>query len=653
MNAELLTSLGYLRIAAISPVVSVGNPEANVTEILTWCTKAIEAGAEVLVFPELCITGYTCADIFRSADLLSESLNQLQRITQYSRNHSQIILVGLPLLVQDALYNVAAVIQHGSIVTFVPKVQLPHKQEFYEHRWFVSANNLRVTEIVLPQFGVVPISTRWKGAIAGIPDAVLGVEICEDVWGLYPQSTSLAWDGVTVVANLSASNELVGKTAYRKSLIASQSARTYTAYVYASAGASESTTDTVFGGHCIIAECGEVLQESTLMELHGSMIVADVHPQRCVHERLNATSWQHPKTEGIIQHNLNIRPTVKHTLLRNISTTPFVPEGMLELDARSAQILQIQATALAMRLKKSGAQNMVLGLSGGLDSTLALLVCKQTATLLNWPASSIICVTMPGFGTTARTKTNAEQLATALETELKVVSISDAVVQHFKDIGHEGIPDITYENAQARHRTLVLMDIANMNNGLVIGTGDLSEIALGWSTYNADHMSMYNVNCGVPKTLVQHIIRWYTTTQAPYNVEAILRDILDTPISPELLPVQNNEQLQQTEQVLGPYILHDFFLYHWLRLGETVEQTGILAMYAFEGKYTPEEVCTWFEVFLKRFVHNQFKRSCMPDGPKVGTVALSPRADWRMPSDASAQLFVDKVRVLKKSIKAV
>ncbi len=645
MNPSLITSLGYVRVASIAPVVTVADVEANVEEIIRRAEQAVAEAVDVAVFPELCITGYTCGDLFMHPDLLSGALRGLDRLRRWSAGVPMLLVVGMPLEVSGRLFNTAVVLRDGHILAAIPKTHLPNTNEFYDRRRFASALDADDDTVRIGDADV-PFGADLLLADAADPALMMGVEICEDLWSVEPPSGSLARHGATLLVNCSASNETIGKAAYRRDLVRLQSARTYAAYVYASAGPTESTTDTVFGGYAIVAECGDVLAESDRCLLDGTMIVADVDLRRCLRERLNGTSWSAEiaaDTVRVIETTL-VR-TVKDDVRRRIDPHPFVPAGSADRAERCREIINIQATGLAVRVRRSRARTMVVGLSGGLDSTLALLVCLRSARTLGLPPSSILAVSMPGLGTTDRTRTNAERLAAALGVDFRTIPITDAVMTHFRDIGHDpSDTSIVYENAQARERTQILMDLANGCGGIVVGTGDLSEIALGWSTYNADHMSMYNPNGGVPKTLVRHLIAWFAD-EAGGEAASVLRDILDTPISPELLPTgANGEIAQRTEDVLGPYEVHDFFLYRFVRLREPVSTIAVLAVLAFRDRYEPGRVLDWLGVFLRRFVQNQFKRSCMPDGPKVGSVALSPRADWRMPSDASSTLWEAELR---------
>ena len=648
MISALITSLGYVRVATIAPDVSIGDVQQNVERIQACVAEAHSSGAEVVVLPELSLTGYSCGDMFRDSTLLAAAVNGLERLRIWSENLSCLFVVGAPVVHRGHLYNAAIVISNGAFVACVPKSFLPNAGEFYDGRWFRSGRHVRSEEIIIASKHV-PFGSDIMISDVHRAELRIGIEICEDLWSTEPPSGRLARAGATLILNLSASNEVVGKASYRRQLVHSQSARTYTCYAYASAGPGESTTDTVFGGHCLIAECGEPLAESDRFVISGSSCIADVDVGRCLRERLGSTSFpQEEVPEGLRQIGVVVPHHVKSDILRPVITRPFVPSNAVDRDERCHEIASIQATGLAMRLKRSGAKRLVIGVSGGLDSTLALLVCRQACEILGKSLDTILAVAMPGLGTTQRTHANAGLLCSELGIPYRSIDISTAVMDHFRDIGHDpSVHNVTFENAQARERTHVLMDLANMHGGMVVGTGDLSEIALGWSTYNADHMSMYNPNAGVPKTLVRSMIEWYAA-HLPGATAAVLRDILDTPISPELLPTEANaDSVQRTEDVLGPYVVHDFFLYHFVRLREPLTTIGVLAIHAFDGMYDREQILTWLEIFVRRFVTNQFKRSCMPDGPKVGSVALSPRADWRMPSDMNPQPLIDEVRNLR------
>lgn len=648
MNASLISSLGYVRIAVCAPRVAIADIAANVEEIKRLAIDVHAQGAEIAVFPELCLTGYTCGDMFRQPTLLHAGMHGLEALRTFSANLHLLMVVSAPLEWRGKLYNTAVVINDGEYVAVVPKSFLPNTREYYDQRWFASGLGIHDETIHL-NGNEVPFGTDILIADTTRNHVVVGIEICEDLWSVEPPSGEMARQGATLILNCSASNEVVGKAAYRRSLVQMQSARTYTAYAYSSAGPTESTTDVVYGGHCMITECGDLVVQNDRFALQGSYAIADVDLERCVRERLGATSFAQEDTLLVMRRLMTRIPvSSKRDIRRRIDTSPFVPQLSEDRAERCHEIMSIQATGLAVRVQRSGAKKLVLGLSGGLDSTLALLVSRKACDMLGMPNDAILAVSMPGMGTTDRTFNNAEALALAIGVSYQSISIKNAVLSHFADIGHDPTDtSIVYENAQARERTQILMDLANMNRGLVVGTGDLSEIALGWSTYNADHISMYNPNAGVPKTLVQHLIAWYADS-ATEDVAIILRDILDTPISPELLPTASDgSHGHRTEDVIGPYEVHDFFLYRFVRLQESVRSIAILACIAFAPRYTPAQILTWFGIFLSRFIVNQFKRSCIPDGVKVGSVALSPRADWRMPSDMSTSLWLAELEAVK------
>lgn len=651
MNASLISSLGYVRIAACAPRVTLADVTANVEEIKRIATEVHKQGADIALFPELCLCGYTCADLFRQPTLLQACLNGLEALRIFSENLHLLMVVSAPLEWQGKLYNVAVVINDGAYVAVVPKSYLPNTREYYDQRWFASGRSLR-GEMVHINGHDVPFGVDILIADVARQSLVLGVELCEDLWSIAPPSGELVRHGATIILNCSASNEIVGKASYRANLVQMQSARTYSVYAYSSAGPTESTTDVVYGGHCMVAECGEMVAQNQRFELRGSYTLADVDIDRCVRERLGGTSFAQEDSQQIVRRiQTRVPSSTKHSILRRIDTSPFVPAHSNDRAERCHEIMSIQATGLAVRIQRSGAKKVVLGLSGGLDSTLALLVCMKACDLLGLPHETILAVSLPGMGTTDRTFSNAEALAEAIGVSYRTISIEQAVHAHFADIGHDPAKtDLVYENAQARERTQILMDLANMHRGIVVGTGDLSEIALGWSTYNADHMSMYNPNAGVPKTLVQHLIAWHAES-ASEAVAVILRDILDTPISPELLPKgADGSHGHTTEDVIGPYEIHDFFLYRFVRLQEPVRTIAVLACVAFAPRYTSDQILGWLRIFLTRFIVNQFKRSCMPDGVKVGSVALSPRSDWRMPSDMSTALWLSELESVTAEI---
>ena len=651
---------GFYRFACVSPVLKVADTAYNTEEIIRSAKIAASNGAAFVVFPELCITGYTCSDLFHQELLLQNSSRSLLKIADALKDSDAVIAVGLPLRIFGRLYNCAAFVQRGRVVAVTPKIHLPNQREFYEKRHFSSGRDLlrgdagngcAPLRCLIEGAGEVPITNFFmvKGS-----EVRIGVELCEDLWTPAPPSGELALAGANVIVNLSASDALVGKRDYRRNLVMNQSARCMAAYVYASAGVHESTTDMVFSGHLMIAENGSMLTESKPFSRETEIVYADVDVERLNMQRLSEGSFQDFDSRAIIARAATLECLRDCDMLqyRFVSPTPFVPGSTETRDVSCTEIFNIQCAGLAKRLDASHSKRAVIGLSGGLDSTLALLVVAETFKLLNRPAKEILALTMPGFGTTKRTKNNAVELAKLLGVELRTVDIQKACLQHFADIGHDPQKlDVTYENVQARERTQILMDIANSEGGIVIGTGDLSEIALGWSTYNADHMSMYAVNCDIPKTLVRHIVSWYAdraihnpsetgahleTREKGAALAAVLRDILDTPVSPELLPADSSGQIaQKTESILGAYELHDFFLYHFAKYGASPEKLRYLAKYAFANRYSDEEIDKALAVFIRRFFTQQFKRSCIPDGPKVGTISLSPRADWRMPSDAS------------------
>ncbi len=627
---------GFLRVASATPTIKVADCRYNADAVIAQAVEAAENGASLVVFPELCITGYTCGDLFLQRSLLVSAENELKRIMDETASLDCVILVGLPVRANSGLYNCAAVICRGEILGLVPKKFIPNYSEFYELRHFTPAPNDLITVKMFSGN-----DTRWisieKNVIfqcIDMPEFRLGVEICEDLWTAEPPSGKLALNGATVIANLSASDEIIGKAGYRRMLVSSQSARLLSAYVYTSAGIGESTQDLVFSGHDMICENGTMLAESK--RFAPGIIYADVDLQKLENDRAKTNTFVGEDNYCIVEFNLPVRDI---DIKRYYSRTPFVPENKTHLEERCEEILTIQATGLATRIRHTNVKTVVIGLSGGLDSTLALIVAVHAMDMLERDRKDIIAVTMPCFGTTKRTKSNAEILAESYGVSFMDIDISKAVTQHFEDIGQDiNTFDVTYENGQARERTQVLMDIANKTGGFVIGTGDLSELALGWATYNGDHMSMYAVNASIPKTLVRHLTA-YEASQSEGSLKAALLDILDTPVSPELLPPADGEISQKTEDLVGPYELHDFFLYYFVRCGFTAQKIFRLAKKAFAGHYDDETILKWLRTFIRRFFSQQFKRSCLPDGPKVGTVTLSPRGDWRMPSDASSAVF--------------
>ena len=618
---------GFLRVASATPYIKVADCTGNSQKIIAMAKEANENGASIVVFPELCITGYTCSDLFLQRALLNAAEENLKYIIKETKELDCVILVGLPVRANSGLYNCAAVICHGDLLGLVPKKYIPNYSEFYELRHFTPAKD------ELTSIDFLGKQTYFGKDIIfeclGMPEFKLGVEICEDLWTAEPPSGKLALNGATIIANLSASDEVIGKADYRRMLVRSQSARLLSAYVYTSAGLGESTQDLVFSGHNMICENGSILAESK--RFTTGIIYADVDLQKMESERAKTNTFVGEDDF----YNVKFRLPLKDLeLKRTFSKTPFVPTNKANLDERCEEILTIQATGLATRIQHTNVKSVVIGLSGGLDSTLALIVAVHAMDMLKRDRKDIIAVTMPCFGTTKRTKSNAEILAESYGVSFKDINISKAVTQHFEDIGQSmEVLDVTFENGQARERTQVLMDIANKTGGFVIGTGDLSELALGWATYNGDHMSMYAVNASIPKTLVRHLTA-FEAEHSEGDLKKALLDILDTPVSPELLPPKDGEISQKTEDLVGPYELHDFFLYYLVRQGFTPKKIFRLAKIAFSGVYDDETIKKWLKTFLRRFFSQQFKRSCLPDGPKVGTVTLSPRGDWRMPSDA-------------------
>ena len=624
---------GFVKIAAATPNIRVGDCRYNAEQIVQIVCDSEKDGAKLIVFPELCVTGYTCGDLFLQDTLLRAAEDACAYMLKSTVAWNIVVVVGMPVVYCGKFYNCAVVMQAGKLLGIVPKTNLPNYGEFQELRHFTPGGEVCGAVILCGQ--TVPINARMLFSCNSLQDFRIGIEICEDLWVAIPASSGLARAGATVIANLSASNETIGKAAYRRLLLKGQSARLNCAYVYADAGWGESTTDLVFAGHNLIAENGQILLESMPFAQENTSIYTEIDLRRIAYERRRQNTCATPCTQSdyhIVTFDLDLQETL---LTRPILQEPFVPETGNELAARCEEVLMIQAQGLRKRMAHIGESKPVIGISGGLDSTLALLVCVRAQKLLGAPINDILALTMPCFGTTARTKSNAQLLCEALGVPCKTVDITATVRQHFLDI-EQPIDklDAAFENAQARERTQVLMDTANQVGGLVVGTGDLSELALGWATFNGDHMSMYGVNASVPKTLVRHIVKYVADTCGEECLKRVLYDILDTPVSPELLPAENGEISQQTEQIVGPYALHDFFLYHFMRWGMEPEKILRLAVYAFAGVYDRRTILHWLRVFTKRFFTQQFKRSCLPDGPKVGSVSLSPRGDWRMPSDA-------------------
>lgn len=631
---------GFVKVSAGTPDIKVADCDYNRGQITAMIDNAYQQGVRILVLPELCITGYTCQDLFFQQALLDGALNSLKAITEHTKGMDMLTAVGCPLRFHGELYNCAVVIKDGKILGVVPKKFLPNYNEFYEMRHFTAAPE---GEFDIELFGEsVPFGLGLLFECRELPELVLAVEVCEDLWAAEPPSIALALGGATVIANLSASNETIGKFDYRRELVNSQSARLLCGYVFSSAGSGESTQDLVFSGHDIVAENGNILAESALYST--GLTTSEIDVKKLAGERRKNTSFTGGLRPGMrrIPFDMQVRPT---KLTRTVRRTPFVPQTSAEMDKRCEDILAMQAHGLEKRVRHTNAKTLVIGISGGLDSTLALLVSVEAMKLLGRPASDILAVTMPCFGTTQRTRSNAEKLCMLLGTQLRVIDIAAAVKQHFADIGHdENDRNVVYENAQARERTKILMDLANAENGMVVGTGDLSELALGWATYNGDHISMYGVNASVPKTLVRHIVKYYAGTVENKELRDVLMSVYDTPVSPELLPADENGNIAQiTEDLVGPYELHDFFLYNGIRWAFPPKKVLRLAEYAFAGSYDRETILKWLKTFYRRFFSQQFKRSCLPDGVKVGSVTLSPRGDWRMPSDASSALWLKEI----------
>ena len=627
---------GFVKVAAATPDIRVADVEFNTQNIINAMEEAQKNGAKILVFPELCVTGYTCSDLFDHSVLLKASRKALLEIAENTNDKDMLVFVGAPLEVNGKLYNVAAAMNQGEIIGFTTKTFLPNYGEFYEMRQFTPGPQT-VREITF-EGKKIPFGPQILFQAEGMEELVVAAEICEDVWSPVPPSIQAALEGATVIVNCSASDETIGKDTYRRALISGQSARLISGYIYANAGEGESTTDLVFGGHNIIAENGTVLKESS--RYVNEIIYSEIDLQRITGERRKNTTFQPLDEETLVRVPFTVEET-KTFLTRTFPKKPFVPSDEQTRAQRCEEILTIQAMGLKKRLAHTNARTAVVGISGGLDSTLALLVTARAFDMLGRDKKDIIAVTMPCFGTTDRTYQNACEMSKKVGATLIEVPIADAVNIHFRDIGHD--PEdhsVTYENCQARERTQVLMDIANKTWGMVIGTGDLSELALGWATYNGDHMSMYGVNASVPKTLVRHLVKYAADDTKDEALKNVLYDALDTPVSPELLPPKDGDIAQKTEDLVGPYELHDFFLYFMLRFGYEPSKIFRIACMTFDGEYDKETIFKWLETFCRRFFSQQFKRSCLPDGPKVGTVALSPRGDWRMPSDACVAVWM-------------
>ena len=645
---------GYATVAAAIPSVKVADTDYNVAEMSKMIADAEERGVEIIVFPELSVTGYTCQDLFRSDILLRRAEESLISLLNDTRKMDIISIVGMPVAVDGLLLNCAVVIQQGTVLGIIPKTYLPNYSEFYEKRWFASSQDITGEHTIYFAGSPVVISSRPK--IFTTCDGVkFGIEICEDVWAPVPPSNNLALAGADIIFNLSASDELIGKHAYLRSLLSQQSARTISGYVYASSGFGESTQDVVYGGNAIIVENGKMLAEARRFSLQPQLEIQQIDIDRLRTERRSNTTFVNAQRHGEadVIMTKSVTSYSDFTLLHPVEAQPFIPKTN-DMSASCEEILNIQMSGLAKRLHHTGCKNVVVGISGGLDSTLALLVCVRTFDYLSLDRRGIYGITMPGFGTTDRTHDNAVSLMASLGVTSVEIPIAKSVTQHFEDIGHDiSVHDVTYENGQARERTQILMDYANKVNGMVIGTGDLSELALGWATYNGDHMSMYGVNASIPKTLIRHLVSYVASNDVDEKSRATLLDIIDTPISPELIPADENGNIKQkTEDLVGPYVLHDFFLYNYLRFGFSPARLLLMAEKAFDGSHPDAgtfdraTILHWMHTFFRRFLAQQFKRSCLPDGPKVGSVSLSPRGDWRMPSDACSHLWIDEIEKL-------
>lgn len=637
----MLKEQGFVRVGAVVPKLKVADTEFNCNEIIKQIEVASNNKIQIIVFPELCVTGYTCQDLFEQDALLEEAEKALNRILDYTNNLDIICIIGMPIKAENQLFNTAVVIQKGKILGIVPKTFIPNYGEFYEKRWFASSKNANKKEIeILDQKVPFGIDLLFKDKENN--EICFGIEVCEDIWAVEPPSNKLALLGANIIFNLSASNEVIGKKEYRRDLVKMQSAKTISGYVYCSCGVNESTADLVFSGESMIFENGSCLTNNQRFDFESNMIFTEIDTKRLANDRRKNISFMgNPVDLEYREIKINIPDNIEN-LTREYSKTPFVPEDKKKISEICEEILNIQSYGLAKRLLHTNINKTIIGISGGLDSALAFLVIIKAYEVLNLPKENIIAITMPGFGTTSRTHKNSIKLINEYGATFREINITKSSLQHFEDIGHDKkMKDITYENAQARERTKILMDIANEENGIVVGTGDLSELALGWCTYNGDHMSMYSVNASIPKTLVEYIIKW-VADNSKEEYKNIINDILDTPISPELLPPDENGNIEQkTEEQVGPYILHDFFLYHFLRYGAEPKKIYILACKTFKNDFKKEDIKHWLQVFIKRFFTQQFKRNCMPDGPKVGTVSLSPRGDLRMPSDASYNIWLN------------
>ncbi len=639
---------GFVKVAAAVPSTKVGNPKYNVEQIESLILQANSQGVEIVVFPELSLTSYSCGDLFFQQLLLDEAEMGLINLMNFMRSMNIITIVGMPISYQGGLMNCAAVVQKGRILGLVPKTFVPNYKEFYERRWFLGANEVPEGHVLVCGQQVLLSPHQIFKTLS----CRFGIELCEDVWAPIPPSSTLALRGAELIFNLSASTDAVGKDEYLERLIAQQSARLLSGYVYASCGFGESTQDVVFSGKAFIYENGRLLNKGERYSLDEQLVTSEIDVEYLRAERRRNTTFNANAAllKDVVMHTSEAASVMpeKQELKRNVDPHPFIPADDAARDQRCEDIFAIQSEGLAKRIMHTNSETVVLGISGGLDSTLALLVCARTFDRLGKSRRGIIGITMPGFGTSDRTYTNAIRLMQQMGITIREISIKDACLQHFKDIGHDpDVHDVTYENSQARERTQILMDAANQMNGLVVGTGDLSELALGWATYNGDHMSMYAVNASVPKTLIQHIVRWAAYHTEEETTRDTLLDILGTPISPELIPADEQGNIKQkTEDLVGPYELHDFFLYHTVRNGFHPRKVYLLAVKAFANIYSEETIKHWISIFYRRFFNQQFKRSCMPDGPKVGSIALSPRGDWRMPSDASSEAWLEECKTL-------
>lgn len=639
---------GFVKVAAAVPHVQVADCFYNIQQMEGLMRQASDKGVQIIAFPEMSVTAYTCLDLFAQQTLLKNAEQALLKLVSDTADLNILTIAGAPLVTENRLINAAVAFQAGKILGVVPKTYIPNYKEFQEQRWFTSATELRDKTVSIGD-RTYPLGSHLLFTAGQVK---VGIEICEDLWVPVPPSSLLAMEGANILVNISASNELIGKHHYLRSLICQQSARCMAGYVYASAGFGESSTDLVFAGNGIIAENGTLLEESPRFTMQEQLVISEIDIENLQNDRQVNTSFMHGTSTLLADETITIPFVLSENsgqpvLTRSVDPHPFTPSGDA-LKERCEEIFQIQVAGLAKRIVHTHSRTAVVGISGGLDSTLALLVTVMTFDALNIPRNQILGITMPGFGTTDRTYTNACDLIRSLGVTLKEISIKDACLQHFKDISHNpSVHDVTYENSQARERTQILMDVANQENGMVIGTGDLSELALGWATYNGDHMSMYGVNGSIPKTLVRYLVEWVAHNRVDEASRATLLDIVDTPISPELIPADENGNIKQkTEDLVGPYELHDFFLYHFLRFGSSPAKIYFLAQQAFGGSYDKETIRKWLHTFFRRFFQQQFKRSCLPDGPKVGSVSLSPRGDWRMPSDAMATLWLKEIEGL-------